>query len=52
MKITVKELGPGQWVIQTVSSVGATSGRTTYPSKEDAIAEAQRLYPGQKISVE
>jgi hypothetical protein len=52
MKIVVKELSPGQWVIQAVSSVVVTSGRSTYPTKEAAVAEAERRHPGQEIVVE
>lgn len=52
MKIVVKEITPGHWVIQVVSSAGVSSGRTTYPSQAEAVAEAERQHPGQEIIVE
>lgn len=52
MKIVVSELSQGNWVIKGVSSVASSVGRTTYPTKEAAIAEAARLYPGQDVTVE
>jgi hypothetical protein len=52
MKIVVKQLQPGVWVIQRLSSVGASAGRTTYPSKEAAVAEAKRQSPGVEIEVQ
>lgn len=52
MKIVVKELTPGRWIIQLVSSLAASSGRTTYPSKEAAVAEAERQHPGKQITIE
>jgi hypothetical protein len=52
MKIVVKESTPGRWIILVVSSVAASAGRTSYPSKEAAVEEAERQYPGKQISVE
>ncbi|WP_010459634.1 hypothetical protein [Acidovorax radicis] len=52
MKIIVKELAPGQWVIQVSSSLGFSAGKSTYPSQEAAVAEAERRHPGQEVVVE
>ena len=52
MKIIVKELTQGCWVIQVVSAVGVSAGRSTYPSKEAAVEEAKRRHPGQDIVIE
>lgn len=52
MKVVVKQLAPGVWVIQTVSTMGTTGGRTTYESQTAAVAEAERLHPGAEIDVQ
>lgn len=52
MKVIISQLTPGHWTIKLVSAVAASAGRTTYPTREAAIAAAKEMHPEKQIEVD
>ena len=50
MKVVILQLQRDIWVIQVVSAVAVSSGRTV-PSEAAAVAEARHRYPDAEIEV-
>ncbi|MBS2132310.1 hypothetical protein KEX41_29455 (plasmid) [Burkholderia thailandensis] len=50
-KFTITELAPGIWALSHVTSVGASAGRTTYPSAEIAAQVARDRDPHAEIEI-
>jgi hypothetical protein len=53
MKVIIYQ-HPGQngWFIKLVSRTGVSAGNTSYATKKEAIAVAQRLHPNTEIAIE
>ena len=52
MKVVIVQLQPEIWVIQVVSAVALSSGKTTFLSEAAAVAEAQHRYPDAEIEIQ
>ncbi|KWA81682.1 hypothetical protein WL30_24530 [Burkholderia ubonensis] len=51
IKVSVVEIAPGAWVIERVSPVGASRGRSTYPSADVAAQVARERDPQTPIAI-
>ncbi len=50
-KHVVREIEPGRWVLDFVTSMGTTSGYTTYPTAEVAASVAKDRDPSVEIEI-
>lgn len=51
-KFVARELEPGRWALDFVTSAGTTSGHTTFPTSEAAIAAAKDRDPTVEVEVQ
>ena len=50
-KYVAREIEPGRWALDYVTSVGMTSGYTTFPNSDAAVAAAHERDPSAEVEV-
>lgn len=51
-KFVVKQIAPGVWSLSHFTSIGASTGRTTYPTSADAVQAAKTRDPHAEIEIQ